>query len=183
MKFGRLVIVLGFVALIVCTSCCPPKPIEVGYGHSLVAGGNMPAVEVHVIGFSSDASLNQFKNRSLNEYFDPSKPNSVRVDLVSTGMVKVLQFDAANAGQATPDSADPVQVIPVNDPIYANWVAKKVTTLVIIQNYPREVNGNPAAAQDPRYVEVPACADKWDGKALVIRILLSQPTVETPIKN
>jgi len=184
MKFGSFASLVATVVLVLCASCAP-KPIEIGYEHALLDSGNaLPSVEVNVIGFSNDANLNQFRNCSLNDYFDMSKTISLRTDLLDAGVVKVLHFDAQTKGQPTVDSADSVLVIAPDDPIYKAWIAKGVTTIVVVQDYPRpaDVTANPPAAQDSRFRQVPFASGQWKGNALIIRIQRSGPYVVNSVE-
>jgi hypothetical protein len=107
---------------------------------------------------------------SVDEFFQPGTPSPLR-----------KYADDNNVGRSLTFSVDhPIaKVIAKDDPIWQTW--KTCTHLVIVQNYPHEVTGNPSAQRDSRYLELPLDSGRWNGQTLVIGIGSNGPRCESGI--
>jgi hypothetical protein len=162
-------IAFGMATIVGLLGCTKPIEVEYDYDTSNLQSDTVPAIEVHVIGVN-DANLQKFQNYFLDDFFDPSKQDSLRTDVLSWGGDKVLEF-GPNDKQT--------KMIAGSDPIWKEWKKFGATHLLVLQNYPRTIPDHPLAKADPRYLDLPLDQNRWIGNTLLIRISRSGPSCES----
>jgi hypothetical protein len=151
-------------ALLLLSGCGADKDVKVEYKPVESPG---PAVEVYAIGVT-DSEINQYRSMYVSSFFDRTEPLRATVDKLGIG--KELTF--------SPDDAS-TKLISRSDPIRKLWLDRGATYLIVVQNYPRRVEGNPQAANDARYLELPLDDGRWEGDELLIGVRASGPYCES----